>query len=71
MKVMKKRPRRVVTPARTATMRKKRRAVIREGQEAREQRHHGRSQRTPKRPRQVLQHAVPVVDVEAKHQVFP
>jgi hypothetical protein len=71
MMKMKKRPRRVVTAARKAMTRKKRRAVIRAVQEAREQRHHGPSRRTPKRPRQALQPAEPVVDVEAKHQLFP
>jgi hypothetical protein len=65
MKVMKKRVRRVVMVVRTATTRKKRRAVIREGQEARGQRHHGPSPRTPKRPQQALQPAELVADVEA------
>jgi hypothetical protein len=71
MKVTKKKARRVVTVARTARTKRKRRAVIREGQEARGQSHHGPSRRTPKRLQQALQPAELLVDVDCKHQLFP
>lgn len=71
MKVKKKRVKKVVTAAKTARMRKKRRAVTREGQEARGQRHHGPSRRTPKRLQQAPQPAEPVADVDSKHALFP